>query len=150
MSKPKKLEVHKPKSYRGISLPITRLGGEYWASKDLLDLIWSSIVIILGTPIGTRIMLPEFGSQIVSLLFEPNDDVLRSLAKHYIIDAIGKWENRVTLQEVTTSTTEHTLQVKMRFLIKNLSGVYEGGFTVVRNEGFRLIEQFWGPLENAA
>lgn len=147
MPRPKKSELPPVKAYRGLALPITRYGGDYFASKELLDLVWSSIVLILSTPIGTRIMLPEFGSRISDLLWEPNDEVLRSLAKTYIIDAIGRWEPRVQILDLSVSSSESTLTMSMKFLVKNLSGVYEGGFTVYRNEAFRFIEEFWGPIE---
>jgi phage baseplate assembly protein W len=146
MAKPKKLELPQPREYRGVALPVTRLGGDYWSSKQLIDLVWSSIVLILGTPIGTRVMLPQFGSDITSLLFEPNDAVLSATVRRFITDAIGRWEPRVEIMSVDTEINESTLKVRMRLLVRNLGSRFDGTFTVYRNEAFRLVEQFWGPV----
>lgn len=62
--------------------------------------IHESILQILGTRPGERFMNPEFGAHIRDLVFEPNDSVLKGLLRHYIIDAIERFEKRVY---VTTS-----------------------------------------------
>jgi phage baseplate assembly protein W len=49
-------------------------------------------------------MLPEFGSQVFLLLFEPNDEILRNLAERYIIDDLARWEPRVRVTGVRTRT----------------------------------------------
>jgi hypothetical protein len=59
-----------------------------------------SIRQILGTSPGERVMLPEFGSRLKELLFEPNNAVLKSLARVYVIDAIRRWEKRVIVKKV--------------------------------------------------
>ncbi len=64
-------------------------------------LIISSISIILGTAMGTRYMLGEFGANMERLLQEPDDEVLKSLVKHYVKDAVTKWEKRVKVLDVT-------------------------------------------------
>lgn len=64
------------------------------------DHIRESIEQILGTSPGERVMLPEFGSRLRELLFEPNNDILKSLAKVYVADAIRRWEKRIIIKEV--------------------------------------------------
>lgn len=83
--------------YRGIAVPFNRTPDGYFGAKGTRDVIWSSIVNILLTPIGTRIMIPEFGSRVPELVFEPNDDLLQAQARIYIFEAIQKWEPRVRL-----------------------------------------------------
>ena len=62
--------------------------------------IRESILQILGTRIGERFMNPEFGSRLKDLVFEQNDEVLKGLLRHYVIDAIKRWEKRVIITEV--------------------------------------------------
>jgi len=62
--------------------------------------IRESILQILGTRIGERFMNPEFGSRLKELVFEQNDEVLKGLLRHYVIDAIKRWEKRVIITEV--------------------------------------------------
>jgi phage baseplate assembly protein W len=68
--------------------------------SEKYDHINESIRQIIGTSPGERVMLPEFGSRLRELLFEPNNDVLKSLAKVYVADAIRRWEKRVILKKV--------------------------------------------------
>ncbi len=70
------------------------------AVSEKYDHINESIQQILATSPGERVMLPEFGSRLRELLFEPNDAVLKTLARVYVIDAIKRWEKRVIVKEV--------------------------------------------------
>jgi phage baseplate assembly protein W len=63
--------------------------------------IHESILQILGTRPGERFMKPEFGSRVRDLVFEQNDTVLRALLRHWIIDAISRWEKRVYVTDVS-------------------------------------------------
>lgn len=63
--------------------------------------IHESILQILGTRPGERFMNPEFGSRLKDLVFEPNDSVLKGLIRHYVIDAVERWEKRVYVTDVS-------------------------------------------------
>jgi phage baseplate assembly protein W len=63
--------------------------------------IRESIVQILGTRPGERFMNPEFGSRLKDLVFEQNDEVLKGLIRHHVIDAIKRWEKRVVITAVS-------------------------------------------------
>lgn len=63
--------------------------------------IHESILQILGTRPGERFMDPEFGSRAMDLIFEPNDRVLKGLLRHYITDAIERFEKRVYVTDVS-------------------------------------------------
>lgn len=81
---------------RGLGFPFgfsKRTGGTEESSD--LDRIRESILQILETRPGERIMRPEFGSRVKNLVFEQNDAVLKALVRHYVVDAIQRWEKRV-------------------------------------------------------
>lgn len=59
------------------------------------ELIRESIIIILGTAPGERVMRPNFGCEIHDLLFAPNNVTTAGLAAHYVVDALQKWEPRI-------------------------------------------------------
>ena len=65
--------------------------------------IEQSIRMILMTPLGQRIMRPEFGCRIHELAFEPNDGSTAGLAAHYVSQALAFWEPRIRVLEVRTS-----------------------------------------------
>ena len=70
------------------------------AVSEKYENINESIQQILATSPGERVMLPEFGSRLRELLFEPNNAVLKTLARVYIIDAVKRWEKRIIVKEV--------------------------------------------------
>ena len=84
--------------------------------------IHESIVQILGTRIGERFMRPDFGSRLRELVFEANDQVLRALVRHHVIDAIKKWEKRVVITGVAFDESpalvdRHTLLVRIDYRV---------------------------------
>jgi hypothetical protein len=79
------------------------------AASEKYDHINESIQQILSTSPGERVMLPEFGSRLRELLFEPNNAVLKALARVYVIDAIKRWEKRVIVKEVYIDDTPYNL-----------------------------------------
>ena len=62
--------------------------------------IRESIVTILGTEQGERLMRPDFGSRLRSLVFAPNSPATANLARFYIEDALARWEPRIDQVQV--------------------------------------------------
>lgn len=88
--------------------------------------IRSDLLILLLTNPGERVMLPEFGTPLRSLVFEQNDAAVAALARQMIIDAINLWEPRIVVEsiDVTNSyidettdryNSEHVLHIKIKF-----------------------------------
>ena len=76
-------------------------------SNTGVDRLNQSICHILGTRIGERFFLPEFGSNLHELIFEPNDYILQDLLVYYISDALGKWEPRIKVPQVVPEVIAH-------------------------------------------
>ncbi len=90
---------------RGLKFPfrfLVRSGGAQISATTSAEHahIHESILQILGTRPGERFMRPDFGSRLKDLVFEPNDEVLKGLVRHYVIEAIERWEKRVTITNV--------------------------------------------------
>lgn len=60
-----------------------------------------SILMILMTPKGQRVMRPDFGCQIHDLLFAPNNASTLGLASYYVDEALRTWEPRIEVVKVT-------------------------------------------------
>lgn len=84
-----------------------------------IDRIYQSISAILKTTPGERFFLPEFGSDIHKLLFEPNDYILEDLLKLYIKDALGKWEPRIDVTNIITKIDGNTISANILFDLSN-------------------------------
>jgi len=87
--------------------------------KTGITLIRSSILIILTWPLYTRYFLKAFGSRLYDLHDEPNDQLLKSLIKRFVVDALGNWERRINLiaVEITRESFDSvTIQLTYRII----------------------------------
>ena len=66
------------------------------SDKDLAVLA-SSVKMLLSTEIGERIMLPNYGTDIRALLFEPDIQGIETLLQDKITQALVIWEPRVVI-----------------------------------------------------
>ena len=71
-----------------------------------VDAIKNSIRNILMTRIGSVPGKPNFGSNLYLLVFEQLDNMTVQLAKRYTVEAIARFEDRVTILSVNTSKDE--------------------------------------------
>ncbi|MDP9091482.1 MAG: GPW/gp25 family protein [Actinomycetota bacterium] len=68
---------------------------------DSAEDIDRSMRIVLMTAPGERVMRPRFGCEIWDLLFEPVTPNLLGLIAEAVYEALGQWEPRVEVEEVT-------------------------------------------------
>lgn len=89
-----------------------------------LGSIYQSINNILSTRKNTRLFLPEFGSEIENLLFEPMDEQTASLIYDAVVVAIQQWEPRVSLHYgrsyIRPNYDTYTYDVMLTFTVKGL------------------------------
>ncbi len=71
------------------------------ASAEGEDPIKESIMIIIGTAKGERVMRPDFGCGIQELVFGPNNTSTATLISVYIKEALLKWEPRIEVLNVS-------------------------------------------------
>ena len=96
--------------------------------------IQESISIIIGTRIGERQMLPDFGCRIHELMFSPNTRATDSIAQHHVQDALERWEPRIEVTKVeawpdgagSIRLTVH-YRVKSTLTEEELSLAFSGG-----------------------
>lgn len=65
--------------------------------------ICQSIMLILETCRGERNMRPDFGSDLSGLVFSPRDASTASIIKYEIQQALGRFEPRIELLDISTS-----------------------------------------------
>ncbi|NWF78429.1 MAG: GPW/gp25 family protein [Chloroflexi bacterium] len=85
--------------------------------EEIIQAIW----LILSTPVGSRVMRPAFGCRIHELLFAPINAATLSAAEHYIRDALGYWEPRITVLDVRVEphpAAENAFAVSLSFEVK--------------------------------
>lgn len=81
-----------------------------------------AIRMILSTAKGQRVMRPEFGSLLNTLIFAPNDATTAGLAAHYVREALVMWEPRIDVLGVDVELDPEEpsrLLVGIRYQIKS-------------------------------
>lgn len=123
--------------YSGIALPDAR--NTYPVIKDDIDLIQDSILTILLTKKGQRYFVPDFGSDLTSLLFDPNDEITSRLVTESIRVAIKEWEPRVDLIKLDTSIDDSTLYVKLTLRDKKINKIFDLALDISRSKLNQVI-----------
>jgi phage baseplate assembly protein W len=62
-----------------------------------LSAVRQSILLLLSTRPGERVMRPGYGCPLHRLVFEPNHATTHGLAIHYVRQAITRWEPRAEI-----------------------------------------------------
>ena len=95
---------------QGISFP-PRLGADgRFAWSNGPDNIREAIQVILLTDQTERLMLPNFGGNIQTYLFEPNTVATRQRLTEQIESALTIWEPRITVQSVSVEPDDEDPQ----------------------------------------
>ena len=66
--------------------------------------IRQSIMIIMGTEPGERIMRPDFGAGLNRFVFEPANTTTMALVQTRVHDALVDWEPRIEVLDVKVTT----------------------------------------------
>lgn len=82
--------------------------------------IRESIMIILGTAKGERLMRPTFGCDLNFLVFEPNNSATANLAAHYVEEALTLGEPRIQVDDVEVKNDNENgcLLIEVNYLIR--------------------------------
>lgn len=107
----------------GLGFPLKVEDGKMtWSQYE--DSIKESIMLILGTSIGERIMRPDFGCGLHDLTFSTNDTSTASFAIFHVEEALKKWEPRIELIKVDANADEQesnrlNLSIEYRVISSN-------------------------------
>ena len=86
--------------YPGVPYPITKNPKGFFYIQDGVEQIKSDMLILLLTNPGERVMLPNYGTPLRRLIFEPNDPRLILDAKAMIARSLKSWEPRVAITQI--------------------------------------------------
>lgn len=76
-----------------------------------LQVLESSVKMLLGTNKGERLMEPDYGTHIHRLVFDPLIQSVESLIEHEITEALGRWEPRLSLQHLSVVRSPNARRV---------------------------------------
>jgi len=91
-------------NFLGLQYPLVKGPRGLLSQKSGVDQIKSDLLQLLLTNPGERVMMPNFGTPLRSLFFEPNDIALTTTAKQMISSSILMWEPRIVVTDIQVST----------------------------------------------
>lgn len=91
------------KQYLGIRYPFTSQDFQNFyidLNSSLKGKVKSQIMHVIFTPKGQRLRNPEFGTDLIKYIFDPNDTATWESVKNEIKDSISRWVNNVNLKDI--------------------------------------------------
>ena len=102
----------------GLSFPLGFVGSRFFnRTKTIEEQAQHNLRNLLLTNLGERPMQPEFGSRLLSVVFEFKDD---ALIEEVINEAVDKWLPYININEVITNvdaTNPNRLNVSIDFSV---------------------------------
>jgi uncharacterized protein len=101
----------------GFPFGITSLGGVFAQGGDAL--LRGKILQLLLTSPGERVNLPDFGTRILDLVFDPNSEVLAATTEFMVARALQKFmADEIQIDKVEITADDSTLNVEISYLKK--------------------------------
>ncbi len=103
---------------QGFAFPLRHQahGGLSW--KGGAEKMQQNLTTLLLTGIGERVMRRSYGGGVRDLLYDPNDDAMRAIVEHRILQAITQWEPRVTVQRMAINQEAGQLLVELHYAVR--------------------------------
>jgi phage baseplate assembly protein W len=110
---------------QGIAFPL-HLGVLGLAQSSGVQRVEESIQLILGTQYGERVMRPDFGCNLRSLAFAPNNDSTANLARYYVQQGLTRWEPRIELVtvEVGNDLARDALTIDLTYRLRTTGDIH--------------------------
>ena len=111
------------KQYYGIKFPFTMNNNEgiyLDLNNDYHEKVASEIAHVLLTPKGTRIRMPEFGTDLIKYIFEPGDGFVWDDVKDNIKDNVTRYVPNATIKEIEVirKDDDKSLFVDLKFDVR--------------------------------
>lgn len=110
------------------SLDTSGPGGLVCADTGRLELVGGdasvrqSLLLLLSTYPGERVMRPDYGCELLTLAFAQNDETTAGLAIHFVRQAVERFEPRariVRLSATRPPAEPHVLEVVLEYLVRH-------------------------------
>lgn len=106
------------KQYFGIRYPITSQDYQNFyvdLNNSLKGKVKSQLMHVIFTPKGQRLRNPEFGTDLIKYIFDPNDTTTWESVKNEVKDSVGRWVNNVKINDIqVVKNVENDLEIYVR------------------------------------
>ena len=122
-------DIDAPEEFSGLGVSPT--GGIQMVEE--LASVRQSILLLLSTMPGERVMRPDYGCDLHRLIFAPNDSATAGLAIHYTRQAIEKWETRIEILYLDANPNPDRsgqLDIALEYRLKRLQRMDQITFSI--------------------
>jgi phage baseplate assembly protein W len=123
---------------RGWAWPVTLAEGGNVDLAAADEKVRQSILLVLGTRRGERVMRPDFGAGLEDFAFEPITTTTAALIRHRVETALVQWEPRIDVDGVTVDVADRRtgrLNVTVRYRIRATNTFYNLVYPFFLHEG---------------
>jgi len=92
--------------FLGAPYPIVKHANGLLHTQRGTNQVKSDLLALLLTNPGERVMLPDFGTPLNRLFFDPNDLEIAETARDMIVTAIEAWEPRIVVSEIQVNVNK--------------------------------------------
>ena len=113
------------RQYFGIKYPFTSDGFQNFyldANSSIKEKVRSQLMHIVFTPKGQRIRNPEFGTDLIKFIFEPNDKITWESVKNEVTESVKRWATNINLnniQIVKNEEDESEIYVRLDYSVSD-------------------------------
>ena len=103
----------------GIAFPITIKSGDgslFDTSDDLVGCVTSEMMHVLFTPKRQRLRDPEFGTELIQYIFNPNDSQTWGDVKHEIKSAVSRYVPDCSVKDVEIAESDDGRELYARIV----------------------------------
>ena len=113
----------------GIKYPFTNKDFQNYfldVCKDTKDMVRGQIMHVIFTPKGQRLREPEFGTDLIRYIFEPNEELTWDELKNEITDSVQRYVDNVSLDNIQIDKSEdnnNAIYVRIDYSVKQGSKI---------------------------
>lgn len=115
------MATNTPTVIAGVSYPFRIEGGGLPAQATGIDVIRSALIVLLLTPIGSRVMRPTLGTNLYALVFEATGDLLRAMIVREITTTVAEWLPQVVVRDIQVVEQDKTVDVNVEYSIQGIT-----------------------------
>ena len=87
---------------------------EFDLNNNQRERVASDLLHLIFTPKGQRLRLPDYGTNLIQYIFEPNDESIWPEVKQEIQDTVRKWIYGVDLDDIQVMASEDGTEIYVR------------------------------------
>lgn len=97
------------RQYMGIKYPFTSEGFQNFyvdVNESIKDKVRSQLMHIVFTPKGQRIRMPNFGTNLIKYIFDPNDSTTWEAVKEEVSESVKLWASNIAINDIQVVKNE--------------------------------------------